>query len=150
MPSICSIERLHTVRRAQINGLTVGVIDLALQVPLNSLTDTSTWSLDLEGFAVALDADPVEISGGLSKNPGPPVEYDGMLSVTVEDIGFSIVAAYSRPSDAQGAYTSLFMFVALDIPLGGPPFRRIRLQPGARCTDRSGQHRFLPAGQRDR
>lgn len=106
----------------QINGLTVGVIDLALQVPLPSLLDPSTWSLDLEGLAVSLSADPVEISGGLSKNPGPPIQYDGMLSVTVENIGFSIVAAYSRPSDAQGAYTSLFMFVALDFPLGGPPF----------------------------
>ena len=45
-----------------------------------------------------------------------------MLSVTIEDLGLTIVGSYSRPSDAQGPYTSLFMFVSLGYPLGGPPF----------------------------
>ncbi len=106
----------------KVSGLDIGVDDLALRIPLASILSPSDWSLDLQGLAVGFTAGPVEIAGGLRKDSGPPIQYDGMLSVTVADIGFSIVAAYSRPSDAQGGYTSLFMFVSLPIPLGGPPF----------------------------
>ena len=63
----------------------------------------------------------VSIAGGLLKNPGPPVEYDGMLKVEVAGKGFTAVGGYSRPSDQLGEYTSLFIFVALPITLGGPP-----------------------------
>ena len=46
-----------------------------------------------------------------------------MLSASIVDLGgITVVGSYARPTDAQGSYTSLFVFVALDIPLGGPPF----------------------------
>lgn len=105
-----------------INGLTVGVEELALLIPVASILQPGDWSVDLQGLAVGFDSGPVEISGGLRKNPGPPIEYDGMLSATIVDIGLTIVGAYSRPTDEQGAYTSLFLFAALMMPLGGPPF----------------------------
>lgn len=105
-----------------INGLTVGVDELAVLIPIPSVLKPGDWLLDLQGLAVGFDCGPVEISGGLRKNPGPPIEYDGMLSATIEDIGLTIVGAYSRPTDAQGGYTSLFLFAALLAPLGGPPF----------------------------
>jgi hypothetical protein len=106
----------------KIAGLDVGLIELALSIPLHYLISPDHWSLDLQGLAVAYSEAPVEISGGLRKNPGPPAEYDGMLSATVENLGLTIVGSYSRPSGAQGPYTSLFMFVSLGYPLGGPPF----------------------------
>jgi large repetitive protein len=105
-----------------IDGLNVGLDDLALQIPLPHVLTPSDWSLDLQGLAVGFNSGPVEISGGLRKNPGPPIEYDGMLSAQIAGIGLTVVGSYSRPSDAQGGYTSLFMFVSLPIPLGGPPF----------------------------
>ena len=106
----------------QINGLTVGLDELAVVIPIAHVGQPGDWSLDLQGLAVGFDSGPVEIAGGLRKNPGPPIEYDGMLSATIGGIGLTIVGAYSRPSDAQGGYTSLFMFVSLPLPLGGPPF----------------------------
>jgi hypothetical protein len=105
-----------------IAGLTVALDELALQVPFKQVLEPEHWTLDLQGLSVGFSEGPIEIAGGLRKNPGPPVEYDGMLSVTVEELGLTVVAAYSQPSDAQGAYTSLFMFVSLGDPLGGPPF----------------------------
>ena len=105
-----------------INGLNVGLDELALEIPIAQVLQPIHWSLDLQGLAVGFESGPVEIAGGLRKNQGPPIEYDGMLSVTITDIGLTVVGAYSRPSDAQGGYTSLFMFVSLALPLGGPPF----------------------------
>ena len=29
----------------------------------------------------------------------------------IEELGLTVVGSYSRPSDAQGSYTSLFIFV---------------------------------------
>lgn len=105
-----------------LGGLSVGVDELGVLIPIPSILKPGDWSLDLQGLAVAFDSGPVEISGGLRKNPGPPIEYDGMLSAMITGLGLTIVGAYSRPTDAQGAYTSLFLFVSLPIPLGGPPF----------------------------
>jgi large repetitive protein len=106
----------------QISGLTVQADELGVQIPLNALASPEKWSLDLRGLAVSYDSSGVKIAGGLLKNPGPPVEYDGMLMVEVAGKGFTAVGAYARPSDALGSYTSLFIFVSLPIVLGGPPF----------------------------
>jgi len=106
----------------KIAGLDVSVVELAASIPLSAVLQPDRWSLDLQGLAVSYSEDPIEIAGGLRKNPGPPVEYDGMLSATIEDIGLTVVGSYARPSDAQGGYTSLFMFVSVGVPLGGPPF----------------------------
>ena len=92
-------------------------------MPLRTLLHPDTWSLDLRGLAASLDEPGISIAGGLMKSTTTPVEYDGMLTASIADLGgITVVGSYARPSDAQGAYTSLFVFVALDIPLGGPPF----------------------------
>jgi hypothetical protein len=104
-------------------GLTVDVIDLGVSIPLHYLVDPSHWSLDLRGLAASLDEPGISIAGGLMKSATTPVEYDGMLTASIAELGgITVVGSYARPSDAQGGYTSLFVFVALDIPLGGPPF----------------------------
>jgi hypothetical protein len=105
----------------QISGLTVQVDELGVVIPLKSLKSPGDWSLDLRGLAVSYDSSGVSIAGGLLKNPGPPVEYDGMLKIEVAGKGFTAVGAYARPSDQLGDYTSMFIFVALPITLGGPP-----------------------------
>jgi hypothetical protein len=106
----------------QIAALTVQAYELSLNIPFKSLLAPEHWTLDLQGLAVGFQSGPVSISGGLIKNPGPPVEYDGMLSCEIAGMGFTVVGGYARPNDTQGNYTSLFIFVSLPIPLGGPPF----------------------------
>jgi hypothetical protein len=120
-----------------INGLNVGLIELAVVIPIPNIGQPSDWSLDLQGLAVGFSAGPVEISGGLRKYPGPPIEYDGMLLASISGLGLTVVGSYARPTDAQGAYTSLFMFVSLPIPLGGPPFAFITGLGGGFGYDRA-------------
>lgn len=106
-----------------IAGLSVDVIDLGVAIPLAHLLEPDRWSLDLRGLAASLDEPGISIAGGLAKSASTPVEYDGMLTASIVDLGgITVVGSYARPSDAQGGYTSLFVFVALDVPLGGPPF----------------------------
>jgi hypothetical protein len=106
----------------QVGPLTVQAYELSLSAKFREILQSENWSLDLLGLAVGFDSGPVSISGGLIKNPGPPLDYDGMLSAVIAGIGLTVVGGYSRPDDGQGSYTSLFIFVSLPIPLGGPPF----------------------------
>jgi hypothetical protein len=106
----------------QIGPLTVQAYELSLTAKFKEIMEPENWTLDLRGLAVGFDSGPVSIAGGLVKNPGPPLDYDGMLSAVVAGIGLTVVGGYSRPNDGQGSYTSLFIFVSLPFPLGGPPF----------------------------
>jgi len=106
----------------QVGPLVVQTYELSLGARFNQIMEPEFWVLDLKGLAVGFEAGPVSIAGGLIKNPGPPLDYDGMLSAVIAGIGLTVVGGYSRPSDGQGSYTSLFVFVSLPIPLGGPPF----------------------------
>lgn len=106
----------------KVNGLNVQADDLSVQIPLHSIASPSTWSLDLRGLAVGYQSSDVSIAGGLVKNPGPPVQYDGLLSVDVAGKSFTAVGSYARPTDEHGDFTSLFIFVSLPLVLGGPPF----------------------------
>ena len=103
-------------------GLTIQAGELGVVAPLAQLAAPGQWQLELRGLAVGLDAGPVSLAGGLVERPGPPIDYAGIVNVEVAGKGFSAVGAYSRPADAAGPYTSLFVFLALPIVIGGPPY----------------------------
>jgi hypothetical protein len=109
----------------KVNGLTAQADELGVTIPLHSLASPGDWSLDLKGLAVAFSSPGVTIAGGLLKSDGPPVEYDGMLLIQISEFGFVAVGAYSTPSDAQGGYTSLFVFVGVFVVVGIPPIIEI-------------------------
>jgi large repetitive protein len=106
----------------KVAALTVQTFELGLHIPFKRLLDPTKWSLDLQGLAVGFDASPVTIAGGLIKNPGPPVEYDGVLTAEIAGRGLTVVGSYARPTDAFGGYTSMSIFVSLPTTLGGPPY----------------------------
>jgi hypothetical protein len=105
----------------KVDGLTAQANALGVTIPFRSIANPGDWSLDLGGLAVAFSSPGVTIAGGLLKNPGPPIEYDGMLLIQITQFGFVAVGAYSQPNDAQGKYTSLFVFAGIFIVVGLPP-----------------------------
>ncbi|HKD78093.1 MAG TPA: DUF6603 domain-containing protein [Candidatus Angelobacter sp.] len=109
----------------KVDGLTAQANALGVTIPFRSLANPAGWSLDLGGLAIAFSSPGVTIAGGLLKNPGPPIEYDGMLLIQITQFGFVAVGAYSQPTDAQGKYTSLFIFAGVFIVIGLPPIIEI-------------------------
>jgi hypothetical protein len=107
----------------KVNGLTAQADELTVAVPYNSITTPSGWTLDLKGLAIGFQAPGITLAGGLLKNPGPPVEYDGMLLIQITQFGFIAVGAYSTPQDPTGndTYTSLFVFAGVFLVIGLPP-----------------------------
>ncbi|HLL00118.1 MAG TPA: DUF6603 domain-containing protein [Myxococcaceae bacterium] len=115
--------RLAIDGSVSLAGLTVAVDDLSLRLPLRKPLDINSWELDLGGLAVGISTPAVSLAGGLMRAMvGGVPEYRGAISVSVADRGLTAIGAYSRPSDALGRYTSLFVFLAVPIPLGGPPY----------------------------
>jgi len=107
-----------------IAGLEIVADDLGLYVPLDRPADLSQWRIDLSGLAVDYSNSSLSISGGLLKAtlPDGSIEYRGSLAVDVSGYGLSAIGAYARPTDQQGQYTSLFVFLAISAPIGGPPY----------------------------
>jgi hypothetical protein len=113
--------------KVSLLGLIVAVEDLALgaswpQQPSDPPVYSPTaWKVGLDGLAVAADTGGVQISGGLRKAPGSVPDYVGMVSIKFSVYGISAYGGYAVVTDAQGDFTSLFLYGALCAPIGGPP-----------------------------
>ncbi len=106
----------------KVGPLTGQVDELGVTIPFKSLTSPGDWTLDLKGLALSFQTPGVTIAGALLKNDsGGTVEYDGMLLIQITEFGLVAVGAYSKPKDAQGDYTSVFIFAGLFIIIGIPP-----------------------------
>ena len=106
----------------KVGPLTGQVDELGVTIPYKSLMHPDKWSLDLKGLALSFQTPGVTIAGALLKNDsGPAVEYDGMLLIQITEFGLVAVGAYSKPHDASGDYTSIFVFAGVFIVIGIPP-----------------------------
>jgi hypothetical protein len=107
-----------------ISGLDVEVDQLSLAIPLRHPAEPSQWAIDLAGLAVSYQTSAVSIAGGLIKRAaaGGGIEYDGALTVAVAGRGLSAIGSYAQPGTGTDRYTSLFVFVVVSAPLGGPPY----------------------------
>ncbi|MBL8329112.1 MAG: hypothetical protein JNJ71_09695 [Rubrivivax sp.] len=98
-------------------GLSVGVDDLSLTIPFAQIGDLSQWQLGLRGLAVAYDGGGVRIGGGLLQ-ASDEIRYDGFLLVEVGGKSFVALGSYG----VVGNDPSMFVFVIIGIPIGGPPY----------------------------
>jgi hypothetical protein len=97
-------------------GLTIGLIGLEATMALES---PYVPTFDLAGLQVGFAGGGVDISGGLEKVPGcEPAEFTGELAVILASFGLTVLGSYTTVHGQP----SLFAFLFLDAPLGGPPF----------------------------
>ncbi|MCA9694847.1 MAG: hypothetical protein KC636_35035, partial [Myxococcales bacterium] len=100
-------------------GLVVAADDFGLVIPVDTVSDPSTWSLTISGLSVSYNQGGVEITGALLKEgSGQNVEYRGAAAIRAFGYEIAAVGAYTQVGDDP----SLFIFCYLGIPLGGPPF----------------------------
>ncbi|MEM8849469.1 MAG: DUF6603 domain-containing protein, partial [Pseudomonadota bacterium] len=103
---------------AQVEGLTVGV-------PVTTITDLGSYTLDLRGLGIEFKGGAVTIEGGLVKTEGDKgnIEYNGAAIVQASVFGLTALGSYTllpTTDDPKGPTApSLFIFGALQAPLGG-------------------------------
>lgn len=103
-----------------LSGMTAELIELSVGIPLNDPTTISDYELGLKGLDVSYIGSGIEIQGAFLKSgSGDTVEYDGLASIKVADLGVGALGSYSSLPNNGG--TSLFIFAWLDAPLGGVP-----------------------------
>lgn len=96
-------------------GLTIDLQQLSVGIPLGAPTDIHEYSLSLQGLSVAYSGGPVQITGALL-HAGDA--YTGELQVTTAPLCLTALGSYG--TTAQGA-PSLFAYVLVPTPIGGPP-----------------------------
>ncbi len=111
--------------KVSLLGLTAAVDDLSITylVPVGSPLDPHAWAVDLAGLAVTADLAGLSLAGGLRKFPVSDggVQYLGMLLARLAVYGISVYGGYGLVGPPGDQYASLFLFGAVNGPIGGPP-----------------------------
>ncbi|MFZ0160880.1 MAG: DUF6603 domain-containing protein, partial [Kineosporiaceae bacterium] len=111
--------------RVSLLGLTASVDDLSITylVSVGSPLSPDAWSVDLAGLAVTADVSGIALAGGLRKFPGPGggSEYLGLLTARLAVYGISVYGGYGLVGPPDDQFASLFLFGAVNGPIGGPP-----------------------------
>ena len=113
-------------------GLNIDVQELSIGAPWpdgNSglaLSDPTAWTLDLAGLAVSYSGGGVQLAGGLRRRdnpslPGNPPDYVGVLLARIGPYGLTAFGGYGQFPSPDGKFTALFIFAAINAPIGGPP-----------------------------
>src|SRR6266540_2926092 len=116
--------------------LSIAVQGLAIKIPPKYAHRPETWQLDLDGLSVDYNGPSVQIAGGLLKaqvtdgngvplvyNGQPVYDYRGMLQIQAFGYGAAALGAYSQVPRPNGTtFASLFIFAAINGPIGGPPY----------------------------
>ena len=112
--------------KVSLFGLSAAVDDLSFTYTVEGTTsplDPSRWKIDVAGFAVTADLSGVSLAGGLRRfTPSAGgVEYLGMLLARLGVYGITVYGGFGRVGPPDDQYSSLFLFGAVNGPIGGPP-----------------------------
>jgi hypothetical protein len=104
-----------------IAGLKIDLIGLDVGIPVTTPTDFGAYTIDLDGLDVSYNGGAVSMSGGLLKEDNP-LQYSGSALIKASTFSVMALGAYAQIKDSNNEdVTSLFIFGALNTPLGGPP-----------------------------
>lgn len=107
----------------EVGPLEVDLTGLSIGIPIVTPTDTSSYTLDLQGIGVSFEAGDVELSAALVKvDTDTYPEYDGEVLIKAGTFAINAIGSYAQvttPSDSAG-FTSFFAFGVSDGDLGGP------------------------------
>lgn len=98
-----------------ISALTLSLEGFAISTPLDRFDPT----FHLQGFGLDYKKPPMEIGGAFLRIEGDGYEeYCGSLVIKTETLSLAAVGSYARLDDGP----SMFVYLDLKYPLGGPPF----------------------------
>ncbi|WP_460458409.1 DUF6603 domain-containing protein, partial [Angustibacter peucedani] len=112
--------------KVSLFGLSASVDDLSITYRVEgtgSPFDPSRWSVDVAGFAITADTGGLTLAGGLRKfTPAEGgSEYLGMLLARLGVYGITVYGGFGQVGPPGDQYSALFLFGAVNGPIGGPP-----------------------------
>jgi hypothetical protein len=112
--------------KVSLFGLSAAVDDLSFTYTVDaagSPFEPSRWKVDVAGFAVTADLSGLTLAGGLRKfTPAEGgVEYLGMLLARLSVYGITVYGGFGQVGPPDDQYSALFLFGAVNGPIGGPP-----------------------------
>lgn len=104
-------------------GLKIDLIGLDVGIPVKTPADFGAYEISLQGMDVSFNGGAVTINGGLLKQDyEDTVIYNGAAVIKAASFSLMALGSYAQIKNTNNNnVTSLFIFGAIDIPLGGPP-----------------------------
>jgi hypothetical protein len=105
-------------------GLYVGLQQLAVSFDVTHPLDYSRYTLDLAGLDIQFKNGSVDLSGGFFKVEEDGIlRYDGAATLRIGTFGLDALGSYALVpvGDGSSKAVSLFVFVNINAPMGGPP-----------------------------
>ncbi len=103
-------------------GLDIALIGLDLGIPVTHPTDYSAYQLSLAGLDVSYKGGAVEIGAGLLyTETDEGISYNGSAVIKAGPFSLIAMGSYAQVTSGGDKATSLFIFAALNTPLGGLP-----------------------------
>ncbi|MEO8433927.1 MAG: DUF6603 domain-containing protein [Pyrinomonadaceae bacterium] len=105
-----------------LGQLEVDLDQLSLNAHLKNMGSVSDYQLDLQGLDVTFSNGAVEVSAGLLKSTDANnfISYDGEALIKTANLTVAALGSYCSLPNNGG--TSMFIFGALNAPIGGPAF----------------------------
>lgn len=112
--------------KVSLFGLSAAVDDLSLTYTVSgdgSPFDARRWKIDVAGFAITAELSGLTLAGGLRKfTPAEGgSEYLGMLLARLGVYGITVYGGFGEVGPPNDKFTSMFLFGAVNGPIGGPP-----------------------------
>ena len=98
-----------------LGGFSMDLEGLSITFPVSS-TSTQGISFELLGMSMGFTEGPLSINGAFLKTATPPISYYGEVAVHAATFGFQALGGYTP------ATKSFFLYMNIEVPLGGPPF----------------------------
>ncbi|MCG8476295.1 MAG: hypothetical protein MI784_12580 [Cytophagales bacterium] len=99
------------------SGFDLTVIGLMMGISLNESPPAAKFNI--EGLGAAYSNSMLNIDGILGKMPDTPDGYEGTAKVLLSDFALSVMGEYAK-SPGKSSFPSMFLFVDVEHPLGGP------------------------------
>ncbi len=102
-------------------GLKATLIGLRVGIPVTDPTNFNSYKVDLDGIDISFRGGSVTVQAGLLKQNNP-LSYTGLAVIKAASFSLSAIGSYAELDNGNGGTSpSLFVFGALNAPLGGVP-----------------------------
>ncbi len=102
-------------------GLKASLIGLRVGIPVTDPTNFNRYTVDLDGIDISFKGGSVSVQAGLLKQDSP-LSYTGLAVIKAASFSLSAIGSYAELDNGNGGTSpSLFVFGALNAPLGGVP-----------------------------
>lgn len=103
----------------KMGPLNLSIEGLKVGSPIKFPPEAEDIKFGVNGVGLSMNTGPISITGAFLKDPNRENYYSGIALIQLSEFSIDAIGGYGELPNGDKA---VFVFVSVDIPLGGPPF----------------------------